>query len=116
MGRARKDMAEQASQEYFSGSTIDRPPQEPKQQSIGGGDAEDESEDDAGDPTKVKIKCVLKIGDHAIPIAIGKCPKDLVEETIFHEIQTTKYIDVLRAVVGDPRTSDYQYSEVGRED
>lgn len=114
---------EQATEEYFSNSTIDNPPREPKegetQQDIPG--TEPEADHDQIHPSrKVTMDLTLKLklrvcGEDktiSLPLLAGECEKDHVLESLDNRLFSAQVQSWLNGIVGPQR--DYYRADNAR--
>ena len=91
---------------YTSSSTIERPPAEEKEPAVDEeGQAELpglESEKCSHQGRQVSFKLTLKADGYTLPVASGKCPADMVEESLGKGLHSERFRQILRGVVGDP--------------
>lgn len=109
MGRRK---SEEASADYFSTSSIDNEPKEPKPAKglVLDNDDHEEAVDElmlCSMPEKFKFKLVLAlqgadggIAKHEIPVIAGEAPKERIEELLNKDINSKWFLEKLHAVAG----------------
>lgn len=106
---------ESAVDEYFSDSTIDNPPREPKEPKQDGLFADEAHEKTVEDFLSVntpaafefKLTLALKATEGntniiTIPVAAGKAPSEMIEQLMDKTFQSERFRKILRSIIGDP--------------